>query len=48
MMLMGFCFTASAQNEVTVKGVVKDTVGGLPGVNVKVTGSSRGISTDDQ
>ncbi|WP_431294319.1 carboxypeptidase-like regulatory domain-containing protein [Pedobacter sp. P26] len=48
MMFMGFCFSASAQNEVTVKGVVKDTVGGLPGVNVKVSGSSRGISTDDQ
>jgi TonB-linked SusC/RagA family outer membrane protein len=48
MMFMGFCFSASAQSEVTVKGVVKDTVGGLPGVNVKVSGTSRGISTDDQ
>lgn len=48
MMFMGFCFSASAQSEVTVKGVVKDTVGGLPGVNVKVSGTVRGISTDDQ
>jgi len=40
-------FSAFAQNEVTVKGVVKDTVGGLPGVNVKVSGTNRGISTDD-
>jgi TonB-linked SusC/RagA family outer membrane protein len=40
-------FTASAQTEVTVKGVVKDTVGGLPGVNVKVSGTNRGVSTDE-
>ncbi|SDD84261.1 SusC/RagA family TonB-linked outer membrane protein [Pedobacter soli] len=39
--------TASAQTDVTVKGMVKDTVGGLPGVNVKVSGTNRGISTDE-
>lgn len=41
------CLTASAQTDVTVKGMVKDTVGGLPGVNVKVSGTNRGISTDE-
>lgn len=41
------CLTASAQTDVTVRGVVKDTVGGLPGVNVKVSGTNRGISTDE-
>ena len=47
LLFLGLGFSASAQNEVTVKGVVKDTMGGLPGVNVKVSGTSRGISTDD-
>ncbi|CAH0124092.1 TonB-dependent receptor SusC [Pedobacter sp. Bi27] len=39
--------TVSAQTDVTVRGIVKDTVGGLPGVNVKVSGTNRGISTDE-
>ncbi|MDQ0639804.1 TonB-linked SusC/RagA family outer membrane protein [Pedobacter sp. W3I1] len=45
--ITGSCLTASAQTDVTVRGLVKDTVGGLPGVNVKVSGTNRGISTDE-
>lgn len=37
---------AFAQVEVTVKGVVRDTVGGLPGAGIKVTNTNRGTSTD--
>lgn len=37
---------AFAQTEVTVKGVVKDSIGGLPGAGVKVSGTNRGTSTD--
>ncbi|RYE12905.1 MAG: hypothetical protein EOP51_30725, partial [Sphingobacteriales bacterium] len=37
---------AFAQVDVTVKGVVKDTIGGLPGAGIKVTGTNRGTSTD--
>jgi len=36
-----------AQSDVTVKGVVKDTVGGLPGVSIKVSGTLRGVSTGE-
>jgi TonB-linked SusC/RagA family outer membrane protein len=45
--LLACGLNANAQTEVTVKGVVKDTVGGLPGVNVKVSGTNRGVSTDE-
>jgi TonB-dependent SusC/RagA subfamily outer membrane receptor len=40
------CLTASAQTEITVTGVVKDESGGIPGVNVKISGTLKGISTD--
>lgn len=40
------CLTAAAQTEVTVTGTVKDESGGIPGVNVKVSGTLKGISTD--
>ncbi|QNN40547.1 SusC/RagA family TonB-linked outer membrane protein [Pedobacter roseus] len=47
-LLMLICsLNAKAQTEVTVKGMVKDTVGGLPGVNIKVSGTNRGVSTDE-
>ncbi|WP_205945647.1 SusC/RagA family TonB-linked outer membrane protein [Pedobacter frigiditerrae] len=35
-----------AQTEVTVRGVIKDTIGGLPGVNIKVSGTNKGTNTD--
>ncbi|MCD8741029.1 TonB-dependent receptor [Mucilaginibacter roseus] len=40
--------TTQAQSLVTVKGVVKDTIGGLPGLTVKVEKASTAVSTDDQ
>jgi TonB-linked SusC/RagA family outer membrane protein len=47
LILVTFSSTAFAQTEVTVKGIVKDTVGGLPGATVKVSGTNRGLSTDE-
>ncbi|SFA55735.1 TonB-linked outer membrane protein, SusC/RagA family [Pedobacter suwonensis] len=47
LLFLSMGFAASAQNEVTVKGVVKDTMGGLPMVNIKISGTTRGISTDE-
>ena len=35
-----------AQEQVTVQGVVRDTVGGLPGVVVKVVGEKSGATSD--
>src|SRR5690606_2123228 len=35
-----------AQQEVTVQGIVRDTVGGLPGVSVKIAGTNQGGQTD--
>ncbi|MFD2162743.1 SusC/RagA family TonB-linked outer membrane protein [Paradesertivirga mongoliensis] len=35
-----------AQQEVTVRGVVRDTLEGMPGVAVKVVGGSRGVVSD--
>ncbi|WP_207421586.1 SusC/RagA family TonB-linked outer membrane protein [Desertivirga brevis] len=35
-----------AQEQVTVEGVVRDTVSGLPGVAVKVVGSAKGATSD--
>ncbi|WP_202985631.1 SusC/RagA family TonB-linked outer membrane protein [Pedobacter planticolens] len=35
-----------AQTDVTVRGTVKDTIGGLPGVNIKVSGTNRGTNSD--
>ncbi|MDB5135641.1 MAG: SusC/RagA family TonB-linked outer membrane protein [Mucilaginibacter sp.] len=44
--LLGCCLNASAQ-DVTLKGTVTDAQNQpLPGVNVKVTGSTKGTSTD--
>ncbi len=39
---------AKAQNLITVRGVVKDSVGGLPGVTVKVDKPATAMLTDDQ
>lgn len=47
MLLLIASVTVQAQSDVTVKGVVKDTVGGLPGVSVKVSGTLRGVSTGE-
>lgn len=38
--------TVHAQSDVTVKGILRDTIGGLPGASVKVTGTLRGTITD--
>lgn len=35
-----------AQDVIKVRGIVKDTVGGLPGVNIAVEGTKLGTSTD--
>lgn len=40
-----FCSTAIAQ-QLKIKGAVKDSVGGLPGVSIKILGSSQGVSSD--
>ena len=46
LVLLTGSINAFAQVEVTVKGVVRDTIGGLPGAGVKVTNTNRGTSTD--
>jgi TonB-linked SusC/RagA family outer membrane protein len=38
--------TASAQDQVEVRGIVRDTIGALPGAGVKVSGTNRGVATD--
>lgn len=38
---------ANAQVKITAKGIVKDTVGALPGASVKIAGSNQGIQTDN-
>ena len=38
--------TSSAQDQVTVEGVVRDTVGGVPGVAVKIVGAKNGVTSD--
>jgi hypothetical protein len=43
--LMAFTFAASAQTEVTVKGFVKDSIGGIPSATVRHTDSKNGVST---
>ena len=35
-----------AQQQVTVQGIVRDTIGGLPGVSIKVLGTSKSTITD--
>lgn len=45
--LISFCQLAYAQNQVNVKGIVKDEAGNtLPGASVKVNGSGNGVVTD--
>ncbi|WP_442794562.1 SusC/RagA family TonB-linked outer membrane protein [Pelobium manganitolerans] len=41
-----YCTSAWAQQNVTVAGTVKDSVGGLPGISVKIMGTSKGAMTD--
>ena len=38
--------TSFAQDQVTVEGVVRDTVGGIPGVSVKAVGAKLGATSD--
>ncbi len=44
--LLVFMGETKAQEQVTVQGSVKDAVGGIPGVSVKVSGTTKGVSTD--
>ncbi|WP_083252158.1 SusC/RagA family TonB-linked outer membrane protein [Pedobacter steynii] len=46
--LVGITFSASAQTEVTVRGMVKDSVGGIPAATVRHADSKNGVSTDQE
>ncbi|MDN3594444.1 SusC/RagA family TonB-linked outer membrane protein [Zunongwangia endophytica] len=47
LMLLLFCKAITAQQgNITVSGLVQDNAGPLPGVNVIVQGTSRGVTTD--
>ena len=44
--LIASSISVSAQTDVTVRGTVRDTIGGLPGASIKVSGTNRGVTTD--
>lgn len=45
--LVLLCTTASAQQNVTVQGIVRDSVGGLPGAGIRVSGTDKQETASD-
>jgi len=46
-LVLGFCWSVEAQNQVSIRGVVSDLSGEpLPGVNIVVKGTLQGVMTD--